>query len=344
MVSFDCDYNKGAHPEILKRLIETNYEVQPGYGFDEYTASAKEKIKKACGRDDVEVELLVGGTQTHAVVISTMLKDYQGVIAADTGHVSIHESGAIEYSGHKVLSIPGQDGKLNPPDVKAWVRNFYSDTTYEHMVFPGMVYISQPTELGTLYSKEELEALADVCREHDMLLYIDGARLGYGLMSNESDMTLEDVARIADVFYIGGTKVGALCGEAVVFTGGCKPEHFMTSVKKRGALLAKGRLLGVQFDALFTDNLYFEIGRHAIEMAEKVKEVIKEKGWDIYLLTPTNQQFVLFDERQMEEVRAKVGFDRWAPYDETRTIVRFATSWATTEEDIEALRKARLPR
>ena len=339
MISFDCDYNKGAHPEILKKLIDTNYETQPGYGFDEYTQSAKEKIKKACGGGDIEVEFLVGGTQTNMVVISTLLKDYQGVIAADTGHVSVHESGAIEYSGTKVISIPGEGGKLNPADVKAWVDNFYSDATYEHMVIPGMVYISQPTELGTLYSKAEMESLAEICRDRDMLLYVDGARLGYGLMSYESDMTLEDVAHIADVFYIGGTKVGALCGEAVVFTGGCKPEYFMTSIKKRGALLAKGRVLGAQFDALFTDDLYFKIGRHAIDMAEKVKEIIKEKGWDIYLLTPTNQQFVLFDERQMEEVGAKVGFDRWAPYDESRTIVRFATSWATTEEEIEALRK-----
>lgn len=339
MISFDCDYNKGAHPEILKRLIETNYEVQPGYGFDDYTQSAKEKIKEACGGGDIDVEFLVGGTQTNMVVISTLLKDYQGVIAADTGHVSVHESGAIEYSGTKVISIPGTDGKLNPADVKAWVDNFYSDATYEHMVIPGMVYISQPTELGTLYSKAEMESLAEICHERDMLLYVDGARLGYGLMSYEADMTLEDVACIADVFYIGGTKVGALCGEAVVFTGGCKPEFFMTSIKKRGALLAKGRLLGSQFDTLFTDNLYFKIGRHAIDMAEKVKEIIKEKGWDIYLLTPTNQQFVLFDEKQMEEVGEKVGFDRWAPYDESRTIVRFATSWATTEDEIEALRK-----
>ena len=339
MISFDCDYNKGAHPEILKKLIETNYEVQPGYRFDSYTQSAKEKIKKACGGGDIEVEFLVGGTQTNMVVISTLLKDYQGVIAADTGHVSVHESGAIEYSGTKVISIPGTDGKLKAEDLKAWVDNFYSDATYEHMVIPGMVYISQPTELGTLYSKAEMESLAEICRERDMLLYVDGARLGYGLMSYESDMTLEDVARIADVFYIGGTKVGALCGEAVVFTGGCKPEYFMTSIKKRGALMAKGRVLGAQFDALFTNDLYFKISKHAIDMAEKVKEIIKEKGWDIYLLTPTNQQFVLFDERQMEEVGAKVGFDRWAPYDESRTIVRFATSWATTEEEIEALRK-----
>lgn len=339
MISFDCDYNKGAHPEILKKLIETNYEVQPGYGFDSYTQSAKEKIKKACGGGDIEVEFLVGGTQTNMVVISTLLKDYQGVIAADTGHVSVHESGAIEYSGTKVISIPGTDGKLKAEDLKAWVDNFYSDATYEHMVIPGMVYISQPTELGTLYSKAEMESLAEICHDRDMLLYVDGARLGYGLMSYESDMTLEDVARIADVFYIGATKVGALCGEAVVFTGGCKPEYFMTSIKKRGALMAKGRVLGVQFDALFTNDLYFKISKHAIDMAEKVKEIIKEKGWDIYLLTPTNQQFVLFDERQMEEVGAKVGFDRWAPYDESRTIVRFATSWATTEEEIEALRK-----
>lgn len=338
MISFDCDYNKGAHPEILKRLIDTNFEVQPGYGFDEYTAMAKEKIKKACGGGDIDVELMTGGTQTNALVISMLLKDYQGVIAADTGHVSVHEAGAIEHAGFKVLSIPGDDGKLKATDVREWIKTFYSDATYEHMVFPGMIYVSQPTELGTLYTKAELEDLSEICHKQGMYLYVDGARLGYGLMSNESDMTLKDVANIADVFYIGGTKVGALCGEAVVFTRGTKPEHFLTSVKKRGALLAKGRLLGAQFDALFTDDLYFKISRHAIEMAEKIKEVIKEKGWEVYLLTPTNQQFVLFDEEQIKEIGSKVGFDRWAPYDETRTIVRFASSWATSDEDIEALR------
>ena len=262
MVSFECDYIAGAHPEILKRLAETNMESLPGYGMDHYTESAKEKIKAACGLTDAQVEFLVGGTQTNAVVISTMLRDWEGVIAADSGHVSVHESGAIEFTGHKVIELPSMDGKLEADTVRAYLEKFHSDVTNDHMVFPGMVYISFPTEPGTLYSKAELEALSCLCHEYEIPLYLDGARLGYGLMSDACDMTLKDIARLTDVFYIGGTKVGALCGEAVVFTKGNRPEHFMTSVKKRGALLAKGRLLGIQFDTLFTDDLYFKISRH----------------------------------------------------------------------------------
>ena len=234
MVSFECDYVAGAHPEILKRLGETNMEALPGYGMDHYTESAKEKIRKACGLPDAEVEFLVGGTQTNAVVISTMLRDWEGVIAAESGHVNVHESGAIEFTGHKVLALPAHDGKLKADEVREYLANFYKDVTCDHMVFPGMVYVSHPTEPGTLYTKKELEDLADVCHEYGIPLYLDGARLGYGLMSDASDMTLEDIARITDVFYIGGTKVGALCGEAVVFTKNNRPAHFMTSVKKRG--------------------------------------------------------------------------------------------------------------
>ena len=337
MVSFECDYIAGAHPEILKRLAETNMESLPGYGMDRYTESAKEKIKAACGCPEAGVEFLVGGTQTNAVIISTMLKDWEGVISADSGHVSVHESGAIEYSGHKVLAIPGRNGKLEASAVRQFLKNFYSDVTHDHMVFPGMVYISHPTEPGTLYSKAELEELSELCREYDIPLYLDGARLGYGLMSNESDLTLEDIARLVDVFYIGGTKVGALCGEAVVFTKNNKPAHFMTSVKKRGALLAKGRLLGIQFDTLFTDDLYFKISRHAIDMAERVKEIIREKGWQVYMDSPTNQQLIIMDDAEMEELAKTVIFDRWGIYDDKHTIVRLATSWSTTEEDIKAL-------
>lgn len=340
MVSFECDYIAGAHPEILKRLAETNMESLPGYGMDHYTASAKEKIKTACGCPDAEVEFLVGGTQTNSVIISTMLRDWEGVISADNGHIFVHESGAVEYGGHKVLMIPGKNGKLAASDIRQFLRKFYSDVTNDHMVFPGMVYISHPTEMGTLYSKAELEELSELCREYGMTLFLDGARLGYGLMSNESDMTLKDIARLVDVFYIGGTKVGALCGEAVVFTKGSKPAHFMTSVKKRGALLAKGRLLGIQFDTLFTDDLYFKISRHAIEMAERVKEIIREKGWKVYMDSPTNQQLILMTEEEMAELGKTVAFDRWGIYDDTHTIVRLATSWSTTEEDIKILAKA----
>ncbi len=339
MVSFECDYIAGAHPEIIKRLSETNLESLPGYGMDHYTASAQQKIRKVCGCPDAQVELLVGGTQTNAVVISTMLRDWEGVIAADSGHVSVHESGAIEYSGHKVLALPGKDGKIEAPALKSFLERFYSDVTHDHMVFPGMVYISYPTEPGTLYSKSELEAISEVCREYSLPLYLDGARLGYGLMSRSSDLTIRDIARLTDVFYIGGTKVGALCGEAVVFTKGNRPEHFMTSVKKRGALLAKGRLLGIQFDTLFTDDLYFRISRHAIDMAEKLKDIIREKGWEPYMDSPTNQQLILMTEKEMEALGKKVVFDRWGINDDGRTIVRLATSWSTGEEDLEVLRE-----
>ena len=337
MVSFECDYIAGAHPEILKRLAETNMESLPGYGMDHYSESAKEKIRAACGCPDADVEFLVGGTQTNAVVISTMLRDWEGVIAADSGHVSVHEAGASEFTGHKDLEIPAEDGKLEAEAVRRFLDKFNSDVTHDHMVFPGMVYISHPTEPGTLYSKAELEELSCLCHEYGIPLYLDGARLGYGLMSDASDLMLEDIARLVDVFYIGGTKVGALCGEAVVFTKNNKPAHFMTSVKKRGALLAKGRLLGIQFDTLFTDDLYFRISRHAIDMAERVREIIKEKGWQVYMDSPTNQQLILMTEEEMSELGKTVVFDRWGIYDETRTIVRLATSWSTTEEDIAAL-------
>ena len=340
MVSFECDYIAGAHPEILKKLTETNMEALSGYGMDHYSESAKEKIKAACGCPDAEVEFLVGGTQTNAVVISTMLHDWEGVIAASSGHVSVHESGAIEFTGHKVLELPAKDGKLVAADVRKYLENFYGDATHDHMVFPGMVYISYPTEPGTLYSKDELTALSGLCREYEIPLYLDGARMGYGLMSSACDLTLKDIAELTDVFYIGGTKVGALCGEAVVFTKNNKPAHFMTSVKKRGALLAKGRLLGIQFDTLFTDDLYFKISRHAIEMAGRVKEIIREKGWQMYMDSPTNQQLILMTEEEMAELGKTVVFDRWGIYDETRTIVRLATSWSTTEEDIAALANA----
>ena len=339
MVSFECDYIAGAHPEILKRLAETNMEPLPGYGMDQYSESAKEKIRAACGCPDAEVEFLVGGTQTNAVVISTMLRDWEGVIAADSGHVSVHESGAIEFTGHKVIQIPAKNGKLEAAAVRRLLDNFNNDVTHDHMVFPGMVYISHPTEPGTLYSKAELEELSALCREYEIPLYLDGARLGYGLMSRSSDLTIRDIARLTNVFYIGGTKVGALCGEAVVFTKGNRPEHFMTSVKKRGALLAKGRLLGIQFDTLFTDDLYFRISRHAIDMAEKLKDIIREKGWEPYMDSPTNQQLILMTEKEMEALGKKVVFDRWGINDDGRTIVRLATSWSTGEEDLEVLRE-----
>lgn len=338
MISFESDYVAGAHPKVLQRLIETNLEALSGYGSDCYTKSACEKIKAACGCEDAEVFLLTGGTQTNAIVISTMLESYEGVLAADTGHVGCHEAGAIEYTGHKVLTLPNHQGKVDSVELKAYLQNFYADENYEHMVFPGMLYISHPTEYGTLYSKRELAELANICREYEIPLYMDGARLGYGLMSKETDVTLADIAMLCDVFYIGGTKVGALCGEAVVFTKNNTPKHFMTQVKQHGALVAKGRLLGVQFDALFTNDLYLEIGAHAIKMAEKLKGVLQEKGCQFYLDSPTNQQFIVVENDKLQILGEKITYSFWEPYDENHTVIRLATSWSTTEEDVEALR------
>ena len=338
MISFASDYIAGAHPQILKRLTETNLEPLPGYGEDAWCASAKEKIRAACRCPQAQVEFLTGGTQTNQIVIATLLREHEGVIAAKTGHVNTHEAGAIEYSGHKVLELSQRRGKLDAAEVERYIRDFYADENREHMVFPGMVYISHPTEYGTLYSKKELEALSRVCRSYEIPLYLDGARLGYGLMSRETDVTLADIAALCGVFYIGGTKVGALCGEAVVFTQNNRPPHFTSAVKRRGALLAKGRLLGVQFDTLFTDALYFEMGRHAIEMAERLKAILREKGVEFYLESPTNQQFVILEDRQAEALSKQVSFDFWEKCGPDKTVVRFATSWSTTAEDLEFLR------
>lgn len=337
MLSFESDYIQGAHPEILEKLIETNMEVLSGYSTDKYCASAREKIKRACEKEDADVYFLVGGTQTNQVVISASLKLYEGVVSAVTGHINAHEAGAVEFIGHKVLPLPNHNGKIDADELNNLVSTFYADDNHEHMVFPGMVYISHPTEYGTLYTKSELQNIYEICKKYSMQLFIDGARLGYGLMSNETDVTLKDIAQNCDVFYIGGTKVGALCGEAVVFTHNNAPKHFMNTVKQHGAMIAKGRLLGIQFDTLFTDNLYFEISKHAINMAEKLKNIFAEKGYKFFLDSPTNQQFIVLENKQMEELKQNVRFGFWEKYDDTHTVVRFATSWATTEEDIEKL-------
>ena len=338
MISFENDYIQGAHPEILRRLAETNMEPLSGYGSDPYCESAREKIRKACGCENAEVYFLVGGTQTNAVVIDAMTKGYEGVVAVDSGHIAIHEAGAVEFTGHKVLTVPGQNGKIDGKELRKYLQGFYQDENHEHMVFPGMVYISHPTEFGTLYTKEELRQISEVCREYEIPLYLDGARLGYGLMSRGTDVSLSDVAEFCDAFYIGGTKVGALCGEAVVFPGKA-PKHFLTVVKQHGALLAKGRLLGIQFDTLFTDDLYFRISSHAIEMAEKLKEVLREKGLPFAWESPTNQQFVVMEDEKMEQLRENVVFSFWEKADRDHTIVRFATSWGTKEEEIEELKR-----
>ncbi len=337
MLSFECDYLEGAHEAVMKRLLETNMEKLPGYGSDPYCAGAAEKILKACGCPEGEVFFLVGGTQTNATVIDSLLRPYEGVVAAATGHVSVHEAGAIEAGGHKVLTIPEHQGKIDASELLEYLKTFWGDGNHDHMVFPGMVYISHPTEYGTLYTKDQLKAIHEVCSQYEIPLYLDGARLGYGLAARDTDVTLPVVARYCDAFYIGGTKVGALCGEAVVFPRNNTPKRFFTTVKQHGALLAKGRLLGIQFDTLFTDDLYLKISEHAIRMAELLKEGLKEKGYVFDLDSPTNQQFVILENGKMEELKKKVSFSFWEKYDDTHTVVRFATSWATKEEDVRSL-------
>ena len=339
MVSFESDYIEGALPEILDALVKTNMEQLSGYGADEYTQSAKEKIKNACNCPKAQVAFITGGTQTNQLVISTMLKQYEGVVAPQTGHVSSHEAGAIEYTGSKVITIPGHNGKMDAVELKQCLSDFYSDGNHEHMVFPGMVYISFPTEYGTIYSKKELSDIYKVTQEYKLPLFVDGARLGYGLASKQCDMTLPEFASLCDIFYIGGTKVGALCGEAIVYTKGNMPEHFENLTKKHGALLAKGRLNGIQFDTLFTDNLYFKAAEHAIEMAELVKNAFKSKGYKFLLDSPTNQQFIILENSRMQELSKKVKFCFWEKVDENHTAVRFATSWATKKENVELLQK-----
>lgn len=340
MVNLECDYNNGACEPILRRLLETNQERLPGYGADQYTESAKAKIRSACGCESAEVEFLAGGTQTNAVVISALLRDHEGVICASTGHINSHEAGAVEYTGHKILTLPGKLGKLNADSLRTLLEQFFDDSNREHMVWPGMVYISYPTEYGTLYSKAELTAISSICRLYGILLYLDGARLGYGLMSQAADLSLRDIARLCDVFYIGGTKVGALCGEAVVFTGAERPEHFTHMIKKRGALLAKGRLISLQFDTLFTDDLYFRLGEHGIRMADRMKLILREQGLPFFLETPTNQQFILLEDRLLPPLAEQVTYSFWEKPDKDHTVIRLATSWATTEEELDGLRAA----
>ena len=337
MIHFDTDYMEGAHPEIMRRLVETNLDQTTGYGTDPYTAKAKELIRKACGKPDAAVYFLVGGTQTNATVIDALLDKFEGVLAAETAHINVHEAGAIEASGHKVLTLPQHDGKVNKDDVEKYITDFYRDDTYEHMVAPGMLYISHPTEFGTLYTLEELKGLKAVCQKAGIPLYMDGARLGYGLATDSTNVTLKDIAEICDVFYIGGTKVGALFGEAVVAADPNTLPHFFPIVKQHGALLAKGRLLGVQFEALFTNNMYLEIGRHAVRLAMKLKKAFLEKGYKIHIDSPTNQQFVCMPNTVIDRLSKYASFELWGPRGETETVVRFVTDWATSEKDVDKL-------
>ncbi|HEN7837113.1 TPA: low specificity L-threonine aldolase [Streptococcus agalactiae] len=338
MLHFENDYNKGAHPELLNALIETNDQGLSGYGTDSYCQQAADKIREVCSCPQAEVEFLVGGTQTNQVVISSMLASYEGVIAAETGHVSSHEAGAIEFSGHKVLTLPSHNGKLLASEVATYIETFYADGNYQHMVFPGMVYISHPTEYGTLYSKAELEELSKICKHYQIPLFIDGARLGYGLAAKDTDVDFPTIAALSDVFYIGGTKMGALAGEAVVFTKKNRPKQFTTIVKQHGALLAKGRLLGLAFDRFFTDNLYLKIVKHAIDLAEELKIILEEKGYSFYLKSPTNQQFIIVENTKLADLAKNVAYSFWEKYDDHHTVIRLATSWSTSREDVTALR------
>lgn len=337
MVSFENDYNNGAVPEILRRLTETNDEKSSGYGYDKYTRSAADKIRSLCHIPEAEVYFLTGGTQTNATVIDSLLQGCEGVLCASTGHINVHESGAVEAFGHKVIALPGEDSKLDARDLENYFSRFYADGTNPHMVQPGMVYLTFPTELGALYSRKELADIYEVCKRCHQYLYVDGARLGYALASPQNDIDLPFLASHCDVFYIGGTKVGALFGEAVVYTHARAPKHIFTMIKRHGALLAKGRILGIQFDTLFTDNLYFRISRHAIDMAEKLKEIFSRHGRQMAFDSPTNQQFVVLTTEEKAALMKNVLFEVWEPRGYDRFLCRFVTSWATTEHDLQVL-------
>lgn len=336
--SFESDYNNGCLPEILRRLSETNDEKSSGYGFDPYTERAKDRIRKACDMTEAEVHFLVGGTQTNATAIDSLLQGCEGVFSVDTGHINVHESGAVEAFGHKVLVLPGiAGGKMAASQIDDYMRKFLADETYPHMVQPGMVYITLPTELGALYSRKELADIYTVCQQYGLRLYVDGARLGYGLMAEGNDIDLPFLAHHCDAFYIGGTKVGALLGEALVYTNTRAPKYIFTIIKRHGALLAKGRVLGLQFDTLFTDDLYFRVSRHAIDMAQALRRVFAKHGLSLGIDSPTNQQFVILSKEQKQRLAKEIAFEIWEPLPDDRLLCRFVTCWATTEADIAAL-------
>ncbi len=330
---------EGAHPLILERLIKTNYEKTAGYGSDEYTESAKERIRCAIGCPDARVYFLEGGTQTNATVLSSVLAPYQGVVSAVTGHIACHEAGAVEATGHKVITIPQSDGKITASELEKCFLSYKNDESREHTVMPGAVYISHPTEYGTIYNKSELEAISAVCKRYSAPLFLDGARLGYGLCAVGADLTLADIARLCDVFYIGGTKVGALFGEAVVITNDKICPHFFSTVKRHGALLAKGRVLGIQFDTLFTDNLYLKISKNAVDMAMFLKSELAKRGYEFFIDSPTNQQFVMVDDKKLEYLKDNIGFTYWEKSPDGKNVIRLVTSFATTEEQVAELLK-----
>lgn len=337
MIYFNSDYLEGAHPALMAKLNETNMVQTVGYGEDEYCAAARVKIQNACQAPEADVHFLVGGTQTNTTVIAAVLRPWQGVLCAVSGHINCHEAGAIESTGHKVITLPTTNGKITAQQVQEYVEWHRNDESTEHIVQPGMVYISYPTEGGTLYSKAELTELYNVCRRYGLPLFIDGARLGYGVMADGADLTLPEIAHLCDVFYIGGTKCGALCGEAVVFTHGNMPKQFVTMVKRRGAMIAKGRLNALQFDALFTDGLYEKICAPAVKLAIKLRDGLKAKGYRFALESPTNQQFIIVENSRLPELQSKVVYSFIEKYDAEHTVIRLATSWATTEEQVDEL-------
>lgn len=337
MIYFDTDYMAGAHPEVMDKLVETNLCKTTGYGTDHFTMEAEQRILQECGLTEGKVYFLEGGTQTNMLVITRLLDYCDGVIAADSGHINIHEAGAIEAAGHKVIALPSINGKLTAEAIDTYVTEYYRDDTYPHIVRPGMVYLTFPTEVGTLYSREELTAISCVCRHWHIPLYMDGARLAYGLGAEENDVTLKDIATLCDAFYIGGTKCGALFGEAVVTGNTALFSNFFSLCKQRGAVLSKGRLLGVQFLALFHDGLYYRIGRHADRMAQKLKQSFVQNGFTCYMDSPTNQQFFTLPNEVIEKLRKSVSFELWGPMGENTSVVRFVTDWSTKEEDIDFL-------
>ena len=337
MIQFQCDYSEGAHPRILERMVQTNFEQTVGYGEDHYCAKAAELVKAACGREDADVHFLVGGTQTNATVISSVLRPHQGVICVKTGHINVHETGAIEHSGHKVLALDGHNGLLSAESIAEAMEEHLAEDGPEHTVQPGMVYISFSSEVGTIYSLAELEAISEVCRRYGLPLFVDGARLGYGLASEGCDVSLNDLARLADVFYIGGTKQGALFGEAVVIVNPVLKKDFRYFIKQNGGMLAKGRLLGIQFMTLFEDGLYFELSKHAVAQAMRIREAFKSKGYSFLVESPSNQQFPILPNNVMEALSAEFKFSVWKKVDQEHTAVRFCTSWATDEKAVDTL-------
>ena len=339
MISFDCDYNNGAHPKVLENLVKHNGAHPTPYGFDEFSERAKQRIREACGMPDAQIFFLTGGTQTNATTIDSMLYQYEGVICVGSGHINVHEAGAVEFTEHKIITIADKDGKMEAKTLAKYLDDFYHDGNRDHAVYPGLVYITFPTELGTLYSARELDDIYKVCQRYGIPLYIDGARLGYGLMAEGNDITLPYLARHCDVFYIGGTKIGALCGEAVVFTNRQAHKHFFSIQKQHGAVIAKGALIGLQFEALFTDDLYFKLSEHAIKMAMRMKQIFQRKGIPFYVDSPTNQQFIVLPDTEVERLSQHVQFTHFGQTDNHCTICRFVTSWATTEEEINELER-----